>query len=302
MLEQTDNSSSFDFALLNHHAVLHRFWTVPTQPADLNNSNSPVRFRQPQLGGYWKPNNCTPKCFLTNTNTNSSKYTSDCAVTVLVPFRGRSDNLAVFLPWMHTFLQDQQREYRIVLVEQVDNKLFNRAKLFNVAVTELHKLNLSPRSCYALHDIDKIPEDTRHIYECGPRPRHMMFKHRRSDDKARKYTPGRHYRSYVGGVLLVSDAQYKAVNGMSNKYFGWGREDDDLYKRFQVQKIVVDYASSEAGMYVIMAHGRDRHDNSLPWPFIKTVERIMQTDGLNSLDYQANVTFLPLYTLISASL
>jgi len=35
----------------------------------------------------------------------------------------------------------------------------------------------------------------------------------------------------VGGALLLQIEHYKRINGYSNKYFGWGQEDDDMYER-----------------------------------------------------------------------
>ena len=35
----------------------------------------------------------------------------------------------------------------------------------------------------------------------------------------------------VGGAFLLQIEHYKKLNGYSNKYFGWGQEDDDMYER-----------------------------------------------------------------------
>lgn len=39
------------------------------------------------------------------------------------------------------------------------------------------------------------------------------------------------YPQYFGGVVAVTPDQYRKMNGFSNQYWGWGREDDDLWKR-----------------------------------------------------------------------
>ena len=50
--------------------------------------------------------------------------------------------------------------------------------------------------------------------------------------------PGLHplyyYPTFVGGILLVSKEHFKLVNGLSNLFWGWGREDDDFYLRLKV--------------------------------------------------------------------
>ena len=40
------------------------------------------------------------------------------------------------------------------------------------------------------------------------------------------------YKGYTGGVLGIRPAVFEKVNGFSNLYFGWGREDDDFRERY----------------------------------------------------------------------
>ncbi len=42
-------------------------------------------------------------------------------IAIVVPYRNRADHLAVFLRYMHPFLQRQQLSYIIIVVEQSDS-------------------------------------------------------------------------------------------------------------------------------------------------------------------------------------
>lgn len=42
-------------------------------------------------------------------------------IAIVVPYRNRADHLAVFLHYMHPFLQRQQLSYVIIVVEQSDS-------------------------------------------------------------------------------------------------------------------------------------------------------------------------------------
>lgn len=39
--------------------------------------------------------------------------------------------------------------------------------------------------------------------------------------------------TFIGGILLLKNSDFQLVNGMSNKYWGWGLEDDEFYVRLK---------------------------------------------------------------------
>jgi hypothetical protein len=59
-----------------------------------------------ELGGHWRPSQCT------------SRY----RVAIIIPFRNREMQLRIFLNFMHSFLQKQQLDYQIFLIEPVSRQ------------------------------------------------------------------------------------------------------------------------------------------------------------------------------------
>lgn len=108
-----------------------------------------------QPGGWYKPKQCNAKN----------------RVAIVIPYRDRPNHLPVFLKNIHPFLQKQQIEYGIFIVEQIADGQFNRAALMNVGFVEALKLN--EWDCFIFHDIDLIPMDDRNLYTCPDQPRHM---------------------------------------------------------------------------------------------------------------------------------
>ena len=93
-------------------------------------------------------------------------------VTLVIPYRARPSHLAIFLPYMHTFLQMQGLNYTILVVEQENGFPFNRAKLLNIGFVE--SLKLFPSSdCFIFHDVDLLPTTTNNHYVCYSMPRHL---------------------------------------------------------------------------------------------------------------------------------
>jgi len=92
-------------------------------------------------------------------------------LAVIICYRNREQHLKMFLDNIHPFLQKQQLDYTIFVVNQNGKDQFNRAALFNVGYLEAMKLY--SYDCFIFHDVDLLPEDLRNVYKCGDQPRHM---------------------------------------------------------------------------------------------------------------------------------
>ncbi|XP_072307535.1 beta-1,4-galactosyltransferase 7 [Eucyclogobius newberryi] len=142
-------------------------------------------------------------------------------LVLVVPFRERFEELLVFVPFMHTFLNKKKIRHKILIVNQIDHYRFNRASLINVGFLE----SGNDTDYLAMHDVDLLPLNEALDYGFPvDGPFHVA---------SPELHPLYHYKTYVGGILLLTKKHYKMCNGMSNRFWGWGREDDEFYRRLK---------------------------------------------------------------------
>ncbi|KAK5981785.1 N-acetyllactosaminide 3-alpha-galactosyltransferase [Trichostrongylus colubriformis] len=218
-------------------------------------------------------------------------------VAIVVPYRDRESHLRIMLHNLHSLLTKQQLDYAIIVVEQVANQTFNRAKLMNVGFTE--GLKLYPWQCFIFHDVDLLPEDDRNLYSCPTLPRHMSV----AVDKFNYQLP---YSAIFGGISAMTVEQLQSINGFSNRYWGWGGEDDDLAERVSTVGYKIARYPAEIARYKMIKHAHEAKSNpvnSCRYKLMARTKKDWKNDGLNSLKYRViKVELLPLYTHIVVDL
>lgn len=196
-------------------------------------------------------------------------------VAIVIPYRDRANQLAVFLRHLHPILTRQQLHYRLYLVNQADSNTFNRAMLMNVGFTEAMKdFNWT---CTIFHDVDLLPEDDRNLYTCPAQPRHMSV----AVDKFKYRLP---YKALFGGASAIRAEHFRQLNGFSNLYWGWGGEDDDMSKRIRSHGLKIIRYPAEIARYTMIKHKQEKV-NKERQNILRTGSRRYKTDGLNSLHY-----------------
>lgn len=159
--------------------------------------------------GRFKPVNCLPRHRL----------------AIIIPYKNRLDQLKYFLNHMHPFLQNQQLEYQIFVVEQSNDQIFNKGILMNAGFLEILKLNKTKLNkidfkkqyftfdCVIFHDVDLLPLTDLIAYSCGSkRPRHLSV-------AIDKFKFKNFYAKLIGGVLNFKIEHFIHVNGYSNQYW-----------------------------------------------------------------------------------
>lgn len=234
-------------------------------------------FTQLRPGGRWMPTDCT------------SKH----RVALVVPYRDRLANLQVFLKHIHPFLQGQQLDYGIYLVEQNGTGAFNRAKLLNVGY-EIAKA-MHEYDCFIFHDVDLLPENRANKYACRKNPRHMSACLDTMNYKI-------FYETIFGGVSALLSEHLEKVNGFSNVFWGWGGEDDDMSTRLRFSGYQIERNNCSIGRYTALRHGVQRPNPKRMRLIRRSFFRIYK-DGLNTLKYRVlDIVFKKLFTHIKVEL
>jgi glycosyltransferase involved in cell wall biosynthesis len=197
-------------------------------------------------------------------------------LSIIVPYRDREKALKLLIPSLQEYIPKQVENFEIIVVEQSNDKPFNKGLLNNIGF----KNSSGDYVCF--HDVDLIPEFADYSYP--EKPTHMsvhcsQFNYVNIPDKI------------MGGVILFKREHFIRVNGYSNLYEGWGKEDDDLYERC-VRERLTPY-KHHSGRYYSVPHV---HRLSNPAEvschekngtkfrnFLSNKKDIHETEGLNSL-------------------
>lgn len=191
-------------------------------------------------------------------------------LAIIVPYRNRLEHLAIFVPYMETYLKLQGiEEFKILIVEQADNKPFNRGKLLNVGYNSIQA------DYYVFHDIDMLPITA--DYSGCINPTHLV-------SNATQFKDGIPYETYFGGVTMFPDADFMQINGFSNEYWGWGCEDDDLILRCETAGLKT--TRREGGVFKSLDHAINIDKKQANANYDRYKEKIhYNIDGLSTLEF-----------------
>jgi hypothetical protein len=146
---------------------------------------------------------------------------------IVVPYRDRPNQLKTFT---ERIADSIDLPYELIIVEQVDDKEFNRGKLLNIGFMKAVSLDCD---YVVFHDIDMIPIKADYSY--SDIPVHLISEFNLPDGVSREL-----FDDYFGGVTLFPTNIFKQINGYTNEYFGWGFEDDNLLLRCKENHIKLD--------------------------------------------------------------
>lgn len=162
-------------------------------------------------------------------------------LSLIIPYRNREENLKIFLPTIKQYLQNQNIDYELIVVEQADLKPFNKAKLLNIAVLNSRK----DSDYFVFHDVDVLPCNIDYRY-CN----HSLKPFSVVTDASNKRNTW--LDNSFQKVVLVPKKIFFDINGWSNDYWQYGREDDDLFFRHIIKGHIPLF--DEKGEFIEMHH------------------------------------------------
>ena len=199
-------------------------------------------------------------------------------MAVIVPYRDRRKQLDIFIPHFDEFMKDKDIDYKIFVIEQRDDRPFNRGKLINVGCKEIP----DEYDYFCFHDVDMLPMSDDCDYSYPHTPRHIT-----GEVEAHNYQLP--FVEYIGGVFLITREDFKKINGYSNEYWGWGVEDLDLLFRIRESDISLE---SHIDIFNVTKQPRYPLDDVIVRPNINATD----VKELYSLDFDGKSTYTTLPT------
>lgn len=134
---------------------------------------------------------------------------------ILIPYRNRESHLKYFIDNTVPLLKKHLENLKIVIIEQGNDKLFNRGILFNIGFDLYKDLD----AIFFTHDVDVNPNE-----ECIKELYKPTIK---NNEIISIYSDSR----TLGGIIAFKKETFIKINGFPNNFWGWGIEDRALYNR-----------------------------------------------------------------------
>ena len=206
---------------------------------------------------------------------------------IIIPYRDREEHLNYFLKHSAPFIKENMNDVEILIVEQSNDKLFNRGKLLNIGV---HYTN-NEDTLFITHDVDVNPIalKTIDLYNLNVDENEIIG----------IYTSE---CNTLGGLIKFKGKTFNCINGFPNNFWGWGTEDKCLQNRaefynIKISKNIKNKDENRFEYFNIFDHaGRVRHPHEygIHWHneynIFKNLSRenkevIIKSSGLINIDY-----------------
>lgn len=185
-------------------------------------------------------------------------------LSIIIPYRNRPGHLAQFLK--HYRPKFPKAEF--LVIEQSIHKPFNRGLIKNIGALQ------SQADYYIFHDVDMLVQG-RADYSYPDCPTHLAT-------HASQFGWKIPHGAYFGGVVAFNRADFEKINGYSNRFSGWGGEDDSLYYSVVANGLEI---SRREHRYLSLPHPKDHPTGYDPVKMEQAKQPRQPDDGLNNCQY-----------------
>ena len=157
---------------------------------------------------------------------NAIENTKMTDVIIIFPFRDRTRHYSEVMQAL-TVNKKKHWNLTVFVIHQDDTDYFRRAWLINIGL-KIAMGRFGDDVCAVTHDVDMLPSAQIDYTWCDL-PTQIC-------SELSCFHNNVPYPAYAGGVVQASLKHWKQINGMTNRAFGWGGEDDDLFYRLKANK------------------------------------------------------------------
>lgn len=154
---------------------------------------------------------------------------------LIIPFRDREHHLEFFRTHFSSFVKQDGGKcvssWHVIIVEQFDDALFNRGQLFNVGFSLVKKPEYDVNAeCLQIQDVDEVPIGPVDLGDCDTPVQ--------TSSEIPRFSNSVPYLESAGANVMMNQRDWEQINCFSNKYEGWGGEDDDLFERLKAHELL----------------------------------------------------------------
>lgn len=192
---------------------------------------------------------------------------------IIIPYRDREVHINCLLLYLNRYFS----HIPVLVVEQSDSEKWNKGLLFNAAVREIGR----EFDYLILSDVDFVPAKS---VDYSPTTVPTLL-----STQCSQFGYGQCYPTFFGGVIGLTTDHYTLINGFSNRFRGWGGEDDDLRRRIIAKGITP--GTREGNRFENFIHprldvlGRDRDNPDYNHNLLQLQLPIDPDDGISSATY-----------------
>jgi hypothetical protein len=179
-------------------------------------------------------------CYFYNNNTHLIRKIK---LKIFTSYRNREENLKIFINKMElSFEIFNKYDFEILVIEQNNNEIFQKTKLWNYAIKNEIKNN---DDLIMFNDLDffaSLENNYDYLYDISNEPIHLSAYNEQYNyimngclcKNLKKCNCDYFYNIHLfGGSFMCLKEHILKINGFNEYYKGWGAEDCDIYYRFK---------------------------------------------------------------------